>query len=109
MVHELGAVLDDTCLTLQKYILGVPFAGGAHPKAPPRGSRNLLSASVRPGAAGSAPAAAESEAQAEQRQLDFLAWMSKTLLDSLYPGEHLGLALAYIHCLSGGVATSTHC
>lgn len=57
-------------------------AGGAHPKALPRAPRSLLSAPP-----GTAPAAAESDAEAEERQLVFLSWLSRTLLDSLYPGE----------------------
>lgn len=71
--------------------------GGAHPKALPRASRTLL-APTAAGAAGAAstsgPTSAavpqETEAQAEQRQLQFLAWMSQTLLESLYPGACVG-------------------
>jgi hypothetical protein len=61
-------------------------AGGAHPKGLPRASRSFLSASAG-SASGPAASAVEDEAEAEQRQLRFLAWLSKTLLDSLYPGE----------------------
>jgi hypothetical protein len=30
-----------------------------------------------------------SDAEAEARQLEFLQWLTTTLLDSLYPGERL--------------------
>jgi hypothetical protein len=66
-------------------------AGGAHPKGLPRASRTLLSALAKPGAPAATAAAVattpESEADAEQRQLQFLTWMCNTLVDSLYPGE----------------------
>lgn len=68
-----------------------PCAGGAHPKALPRASRCFLTAR-RPGGASSHAAVehtAESDAEAEQRQLRFLAWMSKHLLDSMYAGEEV--------------------